>query len=220
MQVNQFDFSLDKTLTPLFSATSARPARSTGTHGSEIWNDLEASLAGKRDPIEQETLRDYGAIGFLWERVLESHLARLTLDGGDGRWMCPGELELDDIFLTPDQVDLDFHGDGTMVLGLEEWKCTWRSVNKADNLERWFWKWLVQQKAYCKALDTIHSRLRGLFIVGDWAGKAYPQTRGWEFTWTQRELDDNWSMLRNHGLAKGWLVQPERTPARGNRKTK
>lgn len=204
MKVRESQFRITEALKTAFG----HPERSEGLHASRIIRDLQEGLGiakGGDNGITQDQLEEFGTIGFLWERVLEITLARMVCDDNPGRYQRIGELHLGGIFLTPDYCDLDFYGDGSNVLGLEEWKCSWSSYRKGDDLEKHFWHWLVQIKAYCWALETRVARLRAVFIAGDWKGDITPKCRIWEFEFTERELADNWSMLVNHAKAKGWL---------------
>lgn len=183
------------------------PSRSEGLHVSTIYGDLDRVLNAKRyaGDFSEEDLGAFGSIGFLWERILEDTLDALTCEHEPGRYWRPGEQEFDGLLLTPDYADLDFHGDGTCQMGLEEWKVTWKSVNAFADYEKNFWRWGVQQKAYCRVLGTRFARLRVLFLVGDWKGSIVPQVKVREFTFTDRELDENWQMLTGHAKRKGWM---------------
>lgn len=202
MKVTEIDFRL----TDALKGTFGHPDRSEGLHASRIIQALKVGLGKQKESdITHDQLEEFGTIGFLWERVLELTLASLVVDSNPGRYCRLGELELDGIYLTPDYADLDFCSDGSNVLGLEEWKCSWSSYRKGDDLEKHFWHWLTQIKGYCHALEINRARLRCLFIAGDWKGDITPRCRQFEFEFTSMELRDNWSMLKNHAKSKGWL---------------
>lgn len=194
---------INSRLTEVLQGTFGHPERSEGLHVSRIWEDLDRAIHAKRGGIDQYDLEEYGTLGFVWERVLETTLEQLALSSG--RYMRPGEQFCDGIYLTPDYVDLDFVGDGSWIMGVEEWKVRWCSYRKGDNLEQNFWKWLVQTKAYCYVLNTNLARLRSLFIAGDWKQDITPRLRTWELIFTSRELQNNWDMLTGHAKRKGWL---------------
>lgn len=197
---------IDSRVTDVLQGAFGHDERSTGLHASQIWEDLDRQLNTKnRTPLELAKLEEYGTIGFMWERVLENVLAQLTVDKNPGRYLRPGEQFCDGIYLTPDYFDTDFAGDGSALMGVEEWKVRWCSVNKGDDLEKNFWKILVQIKAYCKVLVVTRARLRILFIVGNWRDDITPKLRTWELEFTQREIDDCWSILTGHAKRKGWL---------------
>jgi len=196
---------IDTRLTDVLMDKFGHPDRSPGLHASQIWHDMAVGIGRKAESVDQKSLEEYGTIGFVWERVLEKTLADITADTEPGRYMRVGERVRDGILMTPDYMDLDYFGDGSSLLGVEEWKVKWCSYRKGDNLEKNFWEWLVQQKTYCYEMETPYSRLRALFIAGDWKGDVTPKLRTWEFEWGSRELADNWEMLRGHARRRGWI---------------
>lgn len=181
--------------------------RTEGLHVSKIYGDLDRVLNSARykGNLTPEQLNHFAALGFLWERILETTLGDLTVDGDPARYFRPGEQSMDGVLMTPDYADFDFHGDQSCVLGLEEWKVAWKSVNALDDFEKNFWRWTVQMKAYCRVLETLFARLRMLFIVGDWRDDISPKCVVWEFEFTQLELEENWAMLTGHAKRKGWM---------------
>lgn len=186
--------------------------RSEGLHASTIWEDISRQLNLNKQQAKSALaagpspdLEEFGTIGFLWERILEKTLASIMIESDEqGRYVRPGEQCVDGIHMTPDYCDLNYNGN--WVHGVEEWKARWCSYRKADDLEKNFWKVLVQQKCYCHALQTPHSRLRMLFLVGDWRGDITPKLREFELEFTARELQDNWSMITGHARRRGWLT--------------
>lgn len=203
MKITEINTGVMEALAGLFGHDD----RSEGLHASQIWTDLAAGIdKSKRSPITQDKLQDFGALGFLWEKVLEKTLASMVMESDhEGRYMRPGEQCIDGIYLTPDYVDLDFLANGTWQIGCEEWKVRWCSYRKADDLEKNFWLILVQLKAYCRAINTNFARLRMLFVVGNWKDDITPKLREFELTFSDQELADNWSMLVNHARRRGWL---------------
>lgn len=195
-------------LTQYLSTRFGHPERTDGLHVSRIYGDLDRALnAGRyKNEITPDQLNNFAQVGFLWERVLESILADVTISADPLRYFRPGEQRLDGILATPDYADLDFFGDGTCQLGLEEWKANWSSCRKGDDLDKNFWRWLVQMKAYCFILGTVYARLRVVFMVGDWRDNISPTPRMWEFEFTPLELEENWAMLKGHAKRKGWLT--------------
>ncbi len=129
--------------------------------------------------------------GFIWEDVFSEIWGRRMADRGRNEAGClvQPEYEVDGIYLTPDLVDLDTDT-------LDEYKCTTRSMNKFDALETFFDLWLVQIKAYLYAIGIVRCRLIVMFLCGDYK-PPFPTPRAKLLTFTQRELDDNWSMVMN-----------------------
>lgn len=203
MKVTEVHFDMPGYLAARFGHV----ARTPGLHVSQVYGDLDRALNIKRykNAITPEQLDAFASIGFLWERILEDTLGSITISGDPSRYFRPGEVEMDGLLATPDYADLDFRGDGTNQLGLEEWKVSWSSVRKLADYEGNFWRWLVQMKWYCRALGTVHARQRILFIVGDWRESIAPVCKVLEFEFSEQELEENWAMITGHAKRKGWM---------------
>lgn len=186
-------------------------SRTPGLHVSQIYGDLDRVLNAARykGTFTEEDLGAFGTLGFLWERILEDALSQMVTEADPARYWRPTEMECDGILLTPDYADLDFHGDGSAQMGLEEYKVTWKSVKAWDDYEKNFWRWGVQKKAYCYVLGTRFARMRALFLVGNWRDSIVPVCKVREFVYTDRELQENWDMLRNHAKRRGWMKDGE-----------
>lgn len=156
-------------------------------HLSDIYTDLDNTLFPKTSNADMNNPL-WSEVGFLWESVLSRALA----DHCSPR---PGEIELDGIIGSPDGYDPE-----TGIL--DEYKCTWKSIRNAhpENV----WKWQVQVKGYCKMLGATVARFHVFYVNGDWRGSG-PIYRPYLFSYTQREIDENWQMLVQHAKAKGWL---------------
>lgn len=204
MQIREVQFDL----IPYLEARFGHAPRSVGLHVSQVYGDLDRILNAKRykGDLTETQLSMFGNLGFLWERVLSDALSTLTLEYDPARYYRPEEMEHEGMFLTPDYADLDFLGDGSGIMGLEEWKVSWKSVNAWDDMEKNFWRWLVQMKAYCHVLGIRQARMRVLFIVGDWRDDISPKCKCREFIFTEQELQENWDMLKGHAKRKGWLL--------------
>lgn len=131
--------------------------------------------------------------------ALEHAIAhRLSLDK-PGRYIQPGEQELDGTFGTPDLYDtLD---DVTSCGAIEEIKCTWMSSSRGPRDDK-HWKWWAQVKAYCKMMGTRVGRLRIVFINDDYKGDVAGY-RHWQQIFTQRQLDEHWYMLQGWAKRRG-----------------
>lgn len=203
MRAEEFDIDISR----LLEGPDTAP-RSKGLHVSTIYRDIEHTMNGDRppdselSPSELKRLGNYRAMGFAWERAIEHSLVDAFATGTVIR---PGEFTLDGIHCTPDLFDIEDYA-------LEEWKATWRSMNRIDRagiynaLDKDFWVWGVQMKAYLRVLQTRRARLRVFFVNGDYR-ESGPRTRGWQLDFTQKELDDNWAMLVNHARRRGWLTK-------------
>lgn len=64
-----------------------------------------------------------------------------------------------------------------------------------------------QMKCYCYHLETPYARLLSYFVngPGSFAAKHGPELLGWDFTFTARELQDNWQMVTNNAKHVGLL---------------
>jgi hypothetical protein len=113
------------------------------------------------------------------------------------RYVRPGEFTKDGITGSPDLIDL------------QEWavvdsKCTWRSSRKLERLEKYFWTWLVQLKGYCAMVGTQDAYLWIFFVNGNWKPPA-PEIRAIHLKFSQHEINENWSMIKNHARKRGWM---------------
>jgi len=185
--------------------------RSKGLHLSKIIRDIMMTLEPsvfKPDMVNggivkfsRETQVKF-EVGFVWEEMIQR--SWLPAQGLSGELIQPGEQTLDGIHMTPDAFNIK-------EWAIEEWKATWRSMNKAATVEllyKNFWHWMVQIKAYCWAMETERARLRVLFLNGNYTyglEGSGPQIRLWEIEWDPKELRDNWVMLIAHAKSKGWL---------------
>jgi hypothetical protein len=200
--------------------------RTLGLHMSDIYNDLYKGLNPKRydkrdkdgNPLPFDEVRM--EVGSAFEEVLEpvirSRIIQAERPGefatqhsldcvyrnvrvrvGDA--VCPcgaGVIYSPDHFL--------FTDDGLFRLG--EFKLTWMSIRKGIRDKR-FDKWFCQMKVYCKHLMTLHARLYALFVNGDYTDHS-PQLLAWDITFSQKEVDEEWSTLLRHAKRKGMLVLP------------
>lgn len=177
-----------------FRAGDQSMQRSPGLHLSTIYQDIVQTIDPPDNTMTEQELQHYRAGGFLWERVMSAALAG-SLQTED--IVRPGEFTKDGIIGSPDLLDLP------------QWviidtKCTWRSAAKLDNIEKFFWVWLVQLKGYCSMVDTCRAQLLVMFVNGDYRPPR-PCIRRMNFEFTRRELSDNWLMLVNHAANRGWL---------------
>lgn len=205
---------------------SGRPmgqGRSPGMHLSNVINRMAVEFGAKIDGIagEQEGVRMLSGFGL--ERCIDfafrgheceacgarsKGMIRLSLDAwgsqpfllGQGQWyvrenvQLQGELQSDGIYMTPD----GFNPDPWNVN--ESYKATWKNQRKfEDPIERkkHFWRWEVQDMAYCRALGTRETIYFILWVGGDYSFREGhgPQVVPYRVTYTQEELDMNWSFV-------------------------
>ncbi len=166
--------------------------RSEGLHLTTIIRDL-MDKSGLKTPKSSWNMNTTQSVGFIWEETLslawEERLSRAfasLLDKEMG-WYNTGELNLDGIIMTPDGYDPN-----NMIL--QEAKCTWKSSkNKPiDNFS-----WMVQTKAYCRALCIDKVMFHVLYLMGDYKASG-PIYEPWLITFKPHEIEENWQMLQNH----------------------
>lgn len=177
------------------------PPRSAGLHLSDIYKDLEETLGKKYREMGEEQRHSYFSIGYLFEHVVGLALGLALADATTVR---PGEFNRDGITGSPDLVDLS-NPDRWVVV---ETKATYLSYNKmgddAKGLGGEFWAWKVQMAGYCYMVGTTDVRLKVVFLCGDYRPPR-PLFRQWNITFSERELAENWSMIKSHARKRGWL---------------
>lgn len=173
--------------------------RTSGLHMSDIYGalfkEIDPKRYDKRDkeglPLPFDTARM--ELGTSFEEVLEPALAARLFGKR------PGEFTTQEgIIYTPDYI---FEIDGEFVLG--EFKLTWMSTKGAP-FDKKFDKYMCQIKSYLYNLGLVKCRLYVFFVNGDYTDHS-PQLLAWELTFTQRELDANWAMMRRFALKRGIL---------------
>lgn len=165
--------------------------RTDGLHLSDILDNVEKALEPNKYKDHPFDLETCAALGFINERVIEREIVAARVEAG--LLFRPGEIEKDGILMTPDGYDVN----GV----LNEWKATWRSMNREiESFARYWW----QIKAYCYGLGVQKARLIVAFMAGNWR-ESGPRWKGWDAEFTKRELQENWQFIRNHAQSRGWL---------------
>lgn len=185
MKIREARFSLP----PLDSS-----GRSAGLHLSSIIKDMLRHMDPDRFGGEcDDAVEKRWELGFMWEEVLGDAMSRRghRTRGRSHRAsrLLQHEIELDNIFMTPDCFDF-------IRWVLEEYKATWMSANAAINDPK-FWHWMVQIKAYSYALQTRRADLYVFFVNGTYR-RFGPVAKKFELKFTKAELEQNWSMVRRH----------------------
>lgn len=165
--------------------------RRSGLHVSGL---VKAVLEAKGKKLEAPSnWQDNVAMqtGFLWENALEWAFKEYM--GKERKVKKQLAVELDGVHGTPDGLD------GNV---LEEYKVTWKSLKKwNEDPEENFDYWFMQVKAYLHMLGLNTVRFFVFFVNGDykWDKGVGPRiVRTAEFTFTDAELEDNWTMLMAH----------------------
>lgn len=180
--------------------------RTPGLHLSQITGDILYTMDPDRygDDENMEGAHMNWLVGLLFERAVELAWAdrEHELDGGAGM-VRPGEVgPVDGIIGTPDAVRL-------IPQRPAEFKCTKKSCRQPIT-DKKFWHYWVQLKAYAYMMGMNSGELHILHVNGNYSHDdndpdAGYQIRSWEDTWTNIELEENWMMLRNHAVRRGWL---------------
>ena len=173
------------TIEESFPAQCSGLPRSPGLHLSTVIRVMEQALHGPRKPsgwMMDETRE----VGFIWEDLLSLVLAQRQVPEP----LRPEEIVVDGIAMSPDGIGL---WEGHVVL--EEYKCTWASINNRSPDTHW--PWLVQSKSDCRAIHVNQVIFRILDLMGDYKGSG-PLYRAYLLTYTDRDLEENWQMVLNH----------------------
>ena len=170
-------------------------------HLTDILRDLADSIGrGKGDGkggTSEGDLNWYASGGWLWEQVFNlAHSAAIA----DGTMWSPGEMECEGIVGTPDRLRID----PDLGLVVIETKCRWQSVSKFDSFEKNYWIELAQVLGYCYMNSTRFAEMHIFYVAGNWRPPV-PQARSVMIELTERELVDNWRMIKSHAIRKGWL---------------
>ncbi len=190
--------------------------RSKGVHVSSIirciateTGILKPEWAEELSLVDVRTITDPVAvlrisIGLAWEEWFIPNI--LAIDGVVDH---PGEMQVDGIYMTHDGESLDVIITSEPSMGgsyseragssvvIHEVKSTYKSINTVGDLTK-EWMWLAQLKAYCHAKQTRYAKLHALFICGDYSYPIKPQLRRWGIEFTQKEIDENWELLRQY----------------------
>jgi len=138
-------------------------------------------------------------LGSTFEDVVAKALAERWASSTDpalrGRYVLPGELELDELIGTPDLYDVI---DACVV----EVKLT--KISSRNDIESTkFWKYWVQLKTYCHMMGVTKGRLHIGHINGDYSWDKGPDIvyNVWEDDFTHTDLSNNWRMIKSHSDA-------------------
>jgi hypothetical protein len=155
--------------------------RSEGLHLGGVLDRIQDLLY----PVENKWKGDMAmGIGFLWERVLSDQILKSLHDSG--KLLRLDELHVDGIYMNPDGYSPDDHT-------LCEYKATWKSTSHPIDSSK-YWRYLLQIKSYCYAIQARKARLYILHVMGNWKNSG-PITKAYEFEFTSKELKDNWEMI-------------------------
>lgn len=175
------------------------PPRSDGVHCSTLIRQVCVNLglfgnSGSRfnidSVIDEEDFPIPMAMGMAWEDWLSRQYPDMHYH--------IGELHSDGVSMSPDGVTVPSDWDFDLGAGIiDEFKLTYKSARRPIEKQT---AWLMQVKAYCRALPTTCARLHVLYVNGDYDYNRPgmpPQYIVYNLQFTQQELDTNWSILLN-----------------------
>lgn len=182
--------------------------RTPGLHVSAVVYSLTQKALGLPAPLgiglaeADRALNGYMLAGLALEEQLGDRLADQYSRLYAPHAFRPGEWVRDGIIGTPDLIDPRARWlDGTEGECVEEWKLTTKSSRDADpgaNPKFLYYWW--QGKTYCALRGIPTLRIRVLHLCGDWlfdrSPEPGPHFRCWEETFTARELEEHWALIR------------------------
>jgi hypothetical protein len=146
-------------------------------------------------------------LGLAWEQM---YLA--TLEGVSPH---PGELCVEDIYMTPDGESMDVilteRGEEGYLLAVHEVKATYKSVKTVDNPFETQWMWRTQALSYVKGLKEKYQvpvgriYLHILHLCGDYSypigpslGPSKDVAQIWRADFDDAEIETSWELLTDY----------------------
>jgi hypothetical protein len=169
------------------------PERPSGLHVSQIIRSLLQTVDRKRYDPAREKPWDKIASGVDFERGLE----RLFKRQFPGVFR-PEPILCEGIWCSPDGID-------PKEWAVVEIKLTWYSSFKECPYHEVYWPWRVQIMAYCYAVKSLVAVLFPQFVNGNYRPPTPAPLVPYRLRFTDQEVLENWWMLRNHAIEKGWL---------------
>ena len=184
--------------------------RSEGLHMSSLYGSYYQDAEPDRYRRDTEPDPLVLEFGLMFENALEAWLAQRIISSRGGEHIeRPGEFCTEmggtPVYYTPDL--LIFNG-GLRVGEIKLTDMSSRDVPRAPggSFPSKFDKWFTQCKLYCRALETPFARLYALFMYGDYKRPFKRELGCWNLTFSQTELEEEWSNMERHGKQKGMLV--------------
>jgi|SRR6185436_3340926 len=174
--------------------------RSPGIHLSGIlqYAARTAGILTRED--EEDGMPVRMAVGMAWEEWAVGLWPEI-------QWQL-GECKRDGITGSPDGISNVVPMNRSTKL--EEFKCTWKSLNKyGDILAPINRLWIWQMAGYCAMMGLTYARLHVMWICRDYR-PPNPTYRTYLLRFTEQELEEFW---RNVVMANKDQVEPERARA-------
>lgn len=190
--------------------------RSQGVHVSSIIRCI-ATEAGILKPewAEELSLVQVSSQTEWWDSLVPSVKLRIAMGLAWEQWYIPqlthiadhpGEMCVDDVYMTPDGESLDTivteRGEEGYILAVHEIKLTYKSVNTVGHDLKGQYMWIAQLLAYCRGLNTTRAYLHVLFVCGNYKPAFEPQigpikgqNTAYRVDFTPEEVEAGWRQL-------------------------
>jgi hypothetical protein len=208
--------------------------RAAGAHMMQIVDYMETELQIRdpsRDRLPPEALEWYRFGGFMMEHAFARHAIEVECNRDPDGIQRPDPvmwcLQCDTVIFGGAAVCLEhcktykhrgIHAspDAMLTEGwkLKEWKCTWKSQNRAggdgdpdrerEHLSTGIWRWPAQTKGYAYLMDTLQAELWAMFVNGKYAPPV-PSGDRFIMDFTPQELSGQWSSIVSFARKGGWL---------------
>ncbi len=141
-----------------------------------------------------DATRTLWELGHAFEGAVRQSLCGRYAEHNPDRFCVPGTVEKEGLF---GNIDLADTHDSAVI----EMKLTKLSSRHDPDSDK-FWKYWVQVKAYCYMMGWPLARLHVCHINGDYRGNSGPTYNVWEDRFSERELFENFRMLKTH---RDWM---------------
>lgn len=185
---------------PTKSGRLVEPKRTKGIHLSGVLKYIlieSGILKNWRDQLEEEELPLRMALGLAWEEFAASLYPEIY-------WQ-PGETSADGIVMTCDGHNT-YQMEDNEVLGLEEFKLTWKKAKTGEELINDQWYWMQQARGYCWGYDARIVRWHICFVNGDYRGSG-PIYKRYVVLFTDKDVESTRRMILNNttrAIEKGY----------------
>lgn len=124
------------------------------------------------------------------------------------------EMEVDEVFMTPDMFEVEESGGQEVIKAVHEIKLTWMTERyKFPECDK-FWAYECQLKCYCYGAKVNIGYLHVGFINGNYTYESDdgPNMKCWEYNFTKHQLLENWCEM----LVEAEVVERERLEGSNN----
>jgi hypothetical protein len=194
----------ERALTILASSQSEH-VRSPGVHVTDLVKLVMAGIdpAKAKEDYDPTDSQNWQAMGLLWEEVLTNLYAARNLHPGVQNYTYlgrTGEVQMAGVVGSPDGFGMDPDG----LCGVES-KLTWKSRRGFSLDAPKFIAWKFQILAYGHMAGLTRYYLPVFWVNGTY-DRYVPELVEYKVDFTQRECEENWTMLVNTGKRHGLLL--------------